>query len=123
MRTVLVIDDETKIQDLCRRVLEEAGYRVATAANGVEGLGFIREHPTDLVICDIFMPEKDGIETIRELARRLPGLRIIAMSGGAGAFPDYLPAARHLGAKLALAKPFSADQLLEAVRSVLGDEA
>src|SRR3954469_20013849 len=82
MKTVLVIDDETLVRATVARMVERAGHRVLQAANGVEGLNIFKRERVDLVVCDIIMPEKEGIETIGELRRSNPTLKIIAISGG-----------------------------------------
>ena len=82
MASVLVIDDEAQIRRMLRRVLETEGYEVMDAADGSEGIGLYREHPTDLVLTDILMPEKEGLETIMALKRDFPEVTIFAMSGG-----------------------------------------
>ncbi len=120
---VLVIDDDDYLRKLCRIVLEDAGYEVHLASNGAAGMKVIDEQPIDLVICDIFMPEMDGIETIMALQRQLHGTKVLAISGAAGGLPDLLPAAAKLGAIRTLQKPFSTDALVDAVRSLLADQA
>ena len=88
-------------------VLGRAGHDVREAADGREGLRAYERRPADLVLCDLFKPEKDGLETIREARRRWPGTQVVALS--AGAFDgrlDALPVARALGAA-AIAKPFT----------------
>src|SRR5437867_13412007 len=117
---VLVIDDNVEICRLLEETLAPAGYDVLVAADGEAGIRLHRERPADLVITDIFMPEKDGIETILELRRDYPGIRIIAISGG-GALRNlsYLAAAEQLGAFRTIPKPFDCDEVLETVRAVL----
>lgn len=118
---VLVVDDDDAIRHLCRVVLESAGYVVSVAANGADALRLVREMPMDLVVCDIFMPEMDGIETISELGKHWQACKVIAISGGSGDLPDFLPVARHLGALRTLAKPFTPLALLSAVGSALDE--
>lgn len=124
MARILVIEDEEAIRELCRRVLVRAGHEVVDAANGEVGLRLYRQDPTDLIITDLFMPEKDGIETIRELRRDFPAVRILAISGGAKSAPSvtFLRVAAHLGAVETLAKPFSMEELLTAVTRALKQE-
>jgi len=118
---ILVIDDEAEIRSVLREALEAAGYEVAVAEDGARGLEAQRARPADLVITDIFMPGKEGIETIQELHEEFPGLRIIAMSaGGTLRTLDYLPIAREFGAVRTISKPFDNDTLLAAVREALG---
>ena len=91
-------------------------YEVVAAADGNKGLRLYREDPTDLVVTDIIMPEKEGIETIIDLRREFPEVKIIAMSGGGHGKPDsYLHMAKGLGAQRTLTKPFGKKELLEAI--------
>jgi CheY-like chemotaxis protein len=119
--SILVIDDHEGICSFMRFVLEAEGYAVRTAADGAQGLKAHRALPADVVITDIFMPNQDGVETIAELRREFPAVRIIAMSGGGkvARHQDYLEAVHHIGVDRSLRKPFEASQLLEVVRDVL----
>lgn len=120
MARILVIDDEEEICEILRESLGAAGHEVVVAANGRAGVRAHRERPADLVITDIFMPEQEGIETIIELRRDFPDVKIIVMSGGGRlAGGDYLLAARQLGAARAVEKPFHLREMLDAVRDVL----
>lgn len=119
MLRVLVIDDDAQVRDVCRRILASVGFDVDVASDGVKGLRAFHERPFDVVLCDIFMPNKDGIETIQELARTYFDVKVVAMSGGAVGLPDYLPSARVFGASEVLRKPFSPDDLVDAVRRVV----
>ena len=120
MSSLLIIDDDASLRDGLRRTLRQAGYEVREASDGLQGLRTVEQSPVDLILLDIFMPGKEGLETIRELRRANPHVRIIAMSGGGskGSF-DVLKMATMLGAGRTLAKPFSREQLLEAVRGEL----
>jgi DNA-binding response OmpR family regulator len=121
MAKILIIEDEAPMRKLVGEFLRLAGYETVTASNGVEGMELAKEIQFDLVITDIIMPEKEGIEVIMDLRRQQPGLRIIAMSGGGRlSADDCLKLARKLGAKATLAKPFSGAELLAAVAAVLG---
>src|SRR5437762_7182307 len=82
MARILVIDDDAQVRGAVRRVLERAGHTVVDVADGEAGIRAHRERPTDLIITDIFMPEQDGIETIQQLRREFPRVKIIAISGG-----------------------------------------
>ncbi len=119
MYRVLVIDDDEQIRGVCRAVLEPAGFEVEDASDGATGLEAFDARPFDCVLCDIFMPNKDGIETIQELTQTYFDVKVIAMSGGAAGLPDYLPSAKIFGAADVLHKPFTPDQLLDAVRLAL----
>jgi CheY-like chemotaxis protein len=118
-KRILVVDDRPDILGFIRLGLERAGYRVEVAANGRQALERQQARVADVLITDIFMPEVDGIETIDRFRRDWPATRIIAMSSGAAKMQDYLRIARQLGADATLPKPFSLDELLHAVRSVL----
>ena len=82
MANILVVDDDRQVCDLLKQVLEDRGDTVTCATNGVEGIKEYRSHPADLIILDILMPEKEGLETILDLRREFPQVKIIAMSGG-----------------------------------------
>jgi DNA-binding NtrC family response regulator len=79
---ILVIDDDEQILRTLHQVLEMEGHEVLDAPNGKEGMRIFEEHGADLVVTDIVMPEKEGIETIKELHEGNPDLKIIAISGG-----------------------------------------
>lgn len=121
MATVLIIEDDNEVREFLESLLERAGYRTATAANGKEGVELFRTTEVDLVITDIIMPEKDGIETIMDMKRTRPTLKVIAISGGGRAEPEnYLHSARLLGADRTIKKPFTNEDILEAVGTLLG---
>ncbi|PYP00977.1 MAG: response regulator [Gemmatimonadetes bacterium] len=119
MTRILVIDDDALLRSALRVVLEAAGYDVLEAADGEAGLRLHREHGADLVLVDIFMPERDGLEVIRALRAEAPQ-SILAMSGGGRTGQiEILKAATALGAARALRKPFEPRDLLAAIRDVL----
>ena len=123
MKRILVVDDQETIRRPLAQILQMAGYEVQTAAEGCEALRLYKQLPFDLVITDLVMPEKEGLETIMELRQLKPSLKIIAISGGGKLEPgDYLPMAKRFGAAKTLAKPFSTDDILEAVASLLGED-
>jgi DNA-binding response OmpR family regulator len=120
MHNILVIDDDEQIRSLLFRSMAMAGFAAVTAADGREGQRLLKEQPFDLVITDLIMPEKEGMETISFIRKQFPGTRIIAISGGGRIGPEtYLPAALELGADRAFAKPFAVDDLVAAVRDLL----
>lgn len=121
MAKILIIDDEDQYRSTLKKMLEKAGYNeIEEAANGSAGLKIFQRHHFDLVITDIIMPEKEGIETIVELLRIDPRIKIIAMSGGGRIGPEnYLELARHLGAGKTLAKPFKQAELLQLVQETI----
>ena len=119
--TILVIDDDEAVRYAIRRVARDEGYTVALAADGEEGLAMVESVSPALVITDLIMPEKEGLETIRALRKRRPDLPIIAISGGGRLVGrDFLDLARKLGAVETLAKPFEPEQLVEAIQRHLG---
>ena len=96
------------------------GFNVLTADDGKKGMTLFNKNQVDLVITDIVMPEKEGIEIILELKKLLPDIPIIAISGGGRLSPDgYLNAATRLGAKYTFKKPFDWDDLLSTVNEAL----
>jgi len=111
---VLVIDDNADLCANLRAGLEFEGYEVLTASNGEQGLRQLAQHEVDVVVTDLFMPDKDGIETIVALREKFPNLGIIAMSGRLGA--TYLPVAQEIGAAAVLNKPFPLAELIAALR-------
>jgi CheY-like chemotaxis protein len=120
MARILVIDDDAAVLSTVRRILERAGHDVSSAADGEAGMRMFREQPAELVVTDLYMPEKEGIETIQELREQFPAVRILAVSGGGvagtgGALEDALL----FGADGTLSKPFSAEQLRSAVDRLL----
>ena len=122
MQRILIIDDDHHILLMIKKMLERAGFEVDLASNGNEGLELFKKMPVDLVITDIIMPEKEGLETIREMKRLRPDLKIIAMSGGGKVSSDnYLNTAKIFGASRTLAKPFSQKQMVSAVQDLLGE--
>lgn len=121
MAHILIVDDEETIRDIIAAALTFAGYQVETASNGREAVQRFERQRADLVITDLVMPEKDGIETVMELHKTQPDLPIIAMSGQSSHSPLYLGMAKKLGARRTLAKPFSVETLLTTVKEVLAD--
>lgn len=120
MPKILVIDDDEQVRALLHEILDRAGFEVVEAANGAEGVRAYRSTPADLIITDLIMPEKEGVETILELRRESPSVRIIAISGGGrNGAQDYLAIAVQLGARRVVAKPFSRQEILDAVQAAL----
>lgn len=120
MPTILIVEDNDAFRAMLQLKLTHMGYAVRQARNGHEALDMYQREPADLIITDLIMPEKEGLETIQELKRRHPGVKIIAMSGGGANNPgNYLKLARRFGALRALAKPFSNEELATAITEVL----
>jgi len=120
MVKILVIEDDDSFRSVLVQMLEKAGYEVLSAENGNQAMKYCREINPDLVLTDIIMPDKEGLETIQELLNLCPNLKIIAMSGGGRFGPNsYLPLAAKLGAKRTLQKPFMREELLSTISEVL----
>ena len=126
MARILIIEDEEGTRRIFKRVFEKAGYDVLDAPNGKIISKLHDMEPVDLVITDIFMPEKEGLETIRELRRDFPKIKIIAMSGGgtigsaAPSITDCLKIAEKLGVQTTFEKPFELKKMLKTVEQLLG---
>jgi CheY-like chemotaxis protein len=127
MARILVIEDDADMRLWMEHTLISAGHRVTLATDGKEGVKTFRKGSADLVITDLFMPNQEGLETIRQLQKEFPDIAIIAISGEAGGIlteefgvvPTMLTAARQLGASAVLQKPFMSQELIEMVKSVL----
>ena len=125
MTKVIIIDDEEDIRIVLKEIFVRAGFDVAVASNGDDGLNLLREQGADLVITDIIMPGSDGVETAYDIRMEFPKTKIIVMSGGGNAASlgyepaaittsAYLASAAAVGADLTLTKPFDRDELLKA---------
>jgi CheY-like chemotaxis protein len=122
MAHILVVDDNEIVRRVIKQTLEFEGHDVAVAEDGGRALDRFRDRVADLVITDIVMPEKEGIQTILELRMLETEVKILAISGGGLFSPGaYLSSARMLGADGSLVKPFSARELIEAVDDLLVD--
>jgi CheY-like chemotaxis protein len=120
MARILVIDDDEQVLDMLYESLTREGYDVLRASNGEQGLRLYRQEPVDLIITDIIMPEKEGIETIIELRKDFPDVKIIAMSGGGRiGKKDYLHLAKIFGVQRTFKKPVAREQLLDAIKTLL----
>lgn len=121
MPRILLIEDDDAIRELVTLMLTQAGHTVTGAANGNEGLAKFRVGAFDLLITDLVMPEKEGIEVLREIQGKDKGLKTIAMSGGGkfGGADTYLRLASLLGAKTIISKPFTRDEFIATVNQVL----
>lgn len=106
MASILIVDDDRSLRDLLAEVLREQGHDAQTAEEGNAALARMNEAKFDLVISDIIMPGKEGIETIREIRALHPDVKIIAMSsGGSLGNAQILEYARMIGAHEAIRKP------------------
>ncbi len=118
--TILVIEDDEDIRQMICDILGDEGYETIQAANGLEGLIILRKYPKiSIIITDLLMPEKEGIETITEIRKDHPGLMILAISGGGICMPEnYLNLAKAMGANATLSKPFGRRELLNALENM-----
>lgn len=120
MERILVAEDDADVREALVSTLRDAGFEVFEAKNGAATLRAIQLQPVDLILCDMFMPGMDGLETIRNLRTQFPLVKIIAISGhGSTGKLDMLPMARHLGAAEILHKPVARAKLLAIIRRVL----
>ena len=120
MAVVLIIDDDEMIVESLSVLLQNEGYDVLSSSNGKNGLKLLGKNRIDVVITDIIMPDKDGIETIREIKKTYRNTKIIAMSGGGKiAAKEYLTFVKQLGVRHTLSKPFEKEQILSALEAVL----
>lgn len=122
MARIYVFDDEPSILLMIKKMLEKAGHEVDIALNGREGMNLFKKNVPDMLITDIIMPEKEGLETIVELRSKYPDLKIIAISGGGRISPEgYLPGAKLLGADMVFQKPLDQKEFLQAVAHLLNE--
>ena len=120
MASILIIEDDQRLRLALKENLMFRGYEVNDASNGLEGINKFRSDKPDLIVMDIIMPEKEGIETIREIKRDFPSVKIIAISGGGTLGPEhYLKVALAIGADKALKKPFRTDLLVGSIEELL----
>jgi DNA-binding NtrC family response regulator len=115
MRKILVVDDEELIRTLVRRTLEANGHTVEEAVNGRQALALYQQHPADLVITDIAMPEMNGLDLLTALTEKYADIKVIAMSG----LDENLAVATLLGACETVQKPFNLDELMRMVSTHL----
>ena len=122
MARILIVDDDVAVRTVINKLLEVAGHEVELAFNGQEGLDLYKKNPADLVITDIFMPQKDGLDTIRELRQLRADVKIIAITGfDTGPNHGYLELAGDLGAARTFTKPFDIKDLVEAAEELLSE--
>lgn len=116
MAHILVVDDDDRIRRLLAIILQRAGHEVTEARDGKVAARTFRQRPAEVIITDILMPEMEGIETILELRRDYPDVKVIAISGGGRLDPDvYLDLARRCGVLRTFSKPIDRQELLAAI--------
>ncbi len=118
MANILIVDDDASIRTALRRILEEEGHQIREAADGQIGLMLYREAPADLVITDILMPERDGMEVTLALTQEFLDARVIAMTGATGD-QSFLNIAKLFGARRLIQKPFTPEFIRRVVRFTL----
>ena len=120
MATILLVEDERIVRHLLRSILEEAGHGVIEACDGAEALALYRSHQTDLILTDLMMPKRDGLEFIEEVQREFPHTKITAMTGGDDSLASA-DEARMLGVSSVLRKPLDLRELLEVIQGELNE--
>lgn len=119
MPVILVVDDDVQIREWMKGVLERDGYSVLEAGNGNQACAWYDRLQPDLVVMDMYMPDKEGLETILKMRRHRVPAKILAISGNFYESYDVGAIAKTFGAETALQKPFSAKELLEQVKLLL----
>ncbi|VAX19424.1 hypothetical protein MNBD_NITROSPINAE01-1805 [hydrothermal vent metagenome] len=124
MAQILVIEDDIQGREMLKQMLEMEGYGVAEAADGNEGATAFIEHSPELVITDIIMPNKGGLETIINLKRENPKVKIFAITGGGRVVKaDFLTIAESIGATKTFKKPLDRHEIIAAVKEAVGEPA
>lgn len=121
-RSILIVDDDPLLRLIASEMLRGAGYAVAEAEDGDVAIRHLERHEVDLAVLDLLMPNKEGVETIKEIKQRWPQVRIIAISSGGRMDVGYLlPLAKAIGADAVYKKPLTAEPFLQMVESALQD--
>lgn len=124
MPQILVVDDDVQVREMLTERLAGVGYTVSPANDGVQCLSECRKDPPQIIIMDLIMPEKEGIETIKIVRSEFPNVKIIAISGGLrGGTIDFLPIAKCLGAEFVFRKPVNFKELRAAIDELLNSPA
>lgn len=119
-KKILIIDDEELMRLMLIELFKSNGLDADGASNGIDGIEMLYKEKYDLVITDLVMPEKEGVETIKDIKETFPGIKIVAMSGGGRLDgTDYLELATALGADRAFHKPFDRKELITEVKTLL----
>ena len=120
MARILLVDDDDHVRRPVQMNLTRTGHQVTEARNGREAMDIYRREQFDVVITDLIMPEQEGLETIQQLKRQNPKVKVIAISGGGRlSANNYLQLAERLGAQRTLAKPFTTEELVKAIAEVM----
>lgn len=118
MAHILIMDDDPSVRTALRNLLVQEGYEITEAPNALEGAKIYNSTRPDLIITDLLMPERDGVEALLELRTQHPNIKTIVISGDA---PEFLPIVEDLGASRTIAKPFKNHDVLTAVRELLSE--
>jgi DNA-binding NtrC family response regulator len=122
MALILVVDDQPDVRETVTELLRDMGHQVRGVPDATMALEACSCEPFDLVITDIIMPGRFGLDAILEIRGKHPEMKVVAMSGGGAAGPEgFLSAASRLGAHATLAKPFGPTELRDAITGALGD--
>ncbi len=122
MSRILVVDDDPISRQILRAMLEKEGHVISEAEDGVRAINNYDKGEIDLVITDIFMPEKEGVQTVRELMKENPDVKIIAVSGGSSsANYDSLDWVKMFGVKYTFTKPFNSKEIIAAIDELLSN--
>lgn len=116
---IMIVDDDPDIRNIVKHLLQGEGYRITQAENGVECLACFRKDPADLIVLDLVMPEKEGLETLEELRQIAPEVKIVVVSGGLSTGQSFLKVAKLMGADATMAKPMDTSKLLTTVAELL----
>jgi CheY-like chemotaxis protein len=121
MARILIVDDDDNFRAMLRTMLERGGHVVTEAIHGRAAMPIVEKQPLDLAIVDLIMPEKEGMETIPEIHKLRPNIKILAVSGGGRmASKDLLKMTKLLGAHKTLAKPFTREELDQVLLELIG---
>lgn len=125
MKRILVIDDDAQFRQMLRQMLERQGYEVVVAQDGEEGIKLHHQAPVELIITDMIMPNKNGVDTILEFWHDFPNVKIIAISGVVRGIraQKYLFYVKPFGISRVFSKPFDSKELLGAIQELLCDKA
>ena len=130
MTRVIVIDDEEDIRIVLKEILDRAGFEVEVAENAADGLDLLRDNGADVVVTDIIMPGKDGVDTVYDIRMEFPNTKVIVISGGGNINPRdyeptaiktsaYLASATAAGADMTLTKPFDRNEIVQALNDLV----
>ncbi len=116
MARILIMDDDASVRTALKNLLQQEGHEITEAPNALEGAKIYSTSAPDLIITDLLMPERDGVEALLELRSQYPTIKTIVISGDA---PEFLPIVEDLGANRTLSKPFKNQDVLAAVQELL----